>query len=274
VTNRPSLVSTITIPDGQAVTFDIKAFDQALASQGVGLVHFRAMRCPMGLVDLYDNRRPEHDHSGCSNGFIHQKIGRLTATFTGVGKHSQQMDVGSIDGSTAQVTVQRFYDNTQIPVYVAPYDRMYLDEESIIVPTWQLFEAHIDGRDKMVFPVVEVQSLMSSDGRVFTEGDDFEVRDGYVVWSGSNRPQYDAYRKRGQICSIRYLYRPFWVVKQLLHEVRVTQAEDAITGERRIHRMPQAMVLQREYVFLNESTGDPNNPREVPAPREGSFGAR
>lgn len=274
--DKPSLISQMEFPRGQAVSFDVRAFDEAVSSQGVRLVHFRAMRCPVGLVDRFDTRRPEHDHGGCSNGFIYTTAGDLTALFTGNSHAKEAHDVGFLDGSTVQVTCQRFYDGTTTPVHIAPFDRIYLAEENVVVPTWQLFEAHITGREKLQFPVVAVQDLMDSDGRIFKEGVDFEVEGGFIVWKGTNRPRYDAARKKGQICAIRYLYRPYWYVKQILHEVRVTQAEDLVTGERMVQRMPQAFVLQREYVFEKDESTKPEdgNPRQQPAPRDGSFGPR
>ena len=51
-----------------SVSFDPDAFDDALRAQGVQYVHWRAMRCPVGLTDRYSERRVHDDHSGCSNG--------------------------------------------------------------------------------------------------------------------------------------------------------------------------------------------------------------
>lgn len=275
---KPTLVNSLDFPQGQAVSFDIDAFDQAIQSQGVKLVHFRAMRCPVGLVDMYDGRRPEHDHSGCSNGFIYTKAGELTALFTGNDRKSNELDVGIMDGSTVKVTVQRFYDGTEEPVHVTNFDRFYLAEDAILVPTWQLFEANISGREKLQFPVIQVQDLMDNAGNRYEEGVDFEIRGGYVQWIGEKRPTYDPGRGRGQICAARYLYRPYWYCKQIVHQVRVAQAEDHFTGERTVYRMPQAMYLTREYIFEKEDKvekpEDENTLAQVPEPRSGSFGPR
>lgn len=275
---KPSLVNSLDFPSGQAVSFDVEAFDDLIQSQGVKLIHFRAMRCPVGLVDRYDNRRPEHDHSGCSNGFIYTKAGELTASFMGSGASVETLDTATVDGSSVQVTCQRFYDGTEEPVHIAPFDRLYLAEEGIVVPTWQLFESHITGKEKLQFPVNYVQDLMDNEGKRYIEGTDFKVEGGYIVWTGSNRPRFDAVRQKGAICAIRYLYRPYYYVQRLLHQVRVTQAEDKISGERVVQRMPQAMVLVREFVFEKEDK-DPQAPeseslRQVPGPRDGSFGPR
>jgi hypothetical protein len=147
---------------GLAVSFDPSAFDDAIRSQGVQLVHFRAMRCPVGLTDRYDQRRPHDDHSGCSNGFIYTEAGTITCLFTGVTEDQKQNDVGLLDGSTVQVTAPRFYDETTDEVQITPFDRLYLLEDAVSVPHWQLVEAHATGRDKLSFPVVNVIDVMDA----------------------------------------------------------------------------------------------------------------
>lgn len=274
---KPDGVYTTDLPNNH-VSFDVDAFDQAIRSQGVTFVHWRAMRCPVGMIDQYDSRRPHDDHSGCSNGFIYTVAGKITCLFTGNGTGSNPMEMGIMDGSTVSVTLPRFYDGGQDAVYIAPYDRLYLDEDRITVVNWQLFEAHASGRDKLNFPVAKVQDLLDSRNSRYQEGADFEVQGGQIVWTGSNRPGLDLETGKGRVCAIRYLYRPYWYVKQLVHEVRVSQAENPYTGERQIQRMPQAIVLQREYVFEKEDKDaqapDPNSPRQVKSPLDGIFGPR
>lgn len=274
---KPTDVHKTVFPRAEAISFDVAAFDEALAGQGIKMVHWRSMRCPVGLVDQYDNRRPHDDHSGCSNGFIYTKAGELTVLFTGNNNQYSQSDIGMIDGSSVQVTCQRFYDDTEEQVYIAPFDRLYLAEEGIIVPTWQTFEAHIIGKEKLQYPAVMVQDLIDSDNNRYHQDEDFELENGQIVWKGSRRPTYSPERRRGQICSVRYNYRPYFYVKQLMHEVRVTQAEDMITGERRVFRMPQAMVLQREFVWERSEVDHSEQPDTVgviKTARDGSYGPR
>ena len=53
--------------DYKVVEFDPEEFDVAIRGAGVGFVHYRAMKCPVGIVDRDDSRRPHEDHSGCFN---------------------------------------------------------------------------------------------------------------------------------------------------------------------------------------------------------------
>ncbi|CAB4127170.1 hypothetical protein UFOVP75_73 [uncultured Caudovirales phage] len=276
-TNQREIVKT-----QNTVSFDPTAFDNAISTQGVKVVHFRAMRCPVGMIDRYDNRRGDHNHVGCSNGFIYTRAGVLDLLFTGNGEGYQKTDVGFIDGSTAQVTAQRFYSNSQDDVHVAPFDRLYLTEEHITVPTWQVFEANITGLDRLQFPVSEVQDLMDSTGKNYKQDIDFHISGGQIDWNGGRaRPHFDTIQNKGAICSVRYLYRPYWYVAHMNHQIRIAQVDDVVSGERVIKRMPQAFTIQREYIFEKDevapdeqSTKTEVPARRMPAPSSGSFGPR
>ena len=269
-------VYTTDLPNA-VVSFDTDAFDEAIRSQGVTFVHFRAMRCPVGMTDMYSERRPHDDHAGCSNGFLYTKAGVITSLFAGNSTQTNVGEVGAMDGSTVNVTMPRFYDGTETPVYVAPFDRLYLAEENIVVVNWQLFQADKSGRDKLNFPAVTVQDLVDAQARRY-EQPDFEVREGRIVWLTRNRPGLDPETGKGLVCSVRYTYRPYWYVKTLIHEVRVTQAENPVTGKREVCRMPQAIQLQREYIFEKEDrdpqAANPDSPRQVDRPVEPRFGPR
>lgn len=271
---KPANGVQFAFPPGQATGLDASAFDDAIRSQGVQLVHFRAMRCPVGLIDRYDSRRPHEDHAGCSNGHIYTLAGVVTCLFTGATDEQKSNDIGFIDGSTVQVTAPRFYDDPVEEVQVAPFDRFYLQEEAVTVPHYELVEAHATGHDKLSFPVVEVFDIMDSSGRRFDAGD-FEVRDGQLHWLNGG-PGFDASKNKGVIYAVRYSYRPYFYVSRVLHQVRVAQIDTPL--ERVVMRMPQEFVLVREIIFENEDKDslavNPDSPRQVKGPRTGSYGPR
>lgn len=82
------------------------------------------------MTDLDDNQRPHPDHEHCTNGFTFTKAGVVTGLFTGNNKRKTPDEIGFWDGSTAQVTLPRFYDESETRVFVSPYDRFYVDEGS------------------------------------------------------------------------------------------------------------------------------------------------
>lgn len=270
--------SAMQFPFGTGATFDLDAFDTALGSQSVAFAHFRAMRCPIGMVDPFDDRGPHPDHSGCSNGFLYTYAGQLRATFTGNSNDRRDTDIGWLDGSTVQVTAQRRYEDVDSPVQLAVFDRVYLTEESVTVPTWELAEAHATGTEKLKFPVVEVVDLVDATGRRYVPSD-YTVEAGRLVWAQGRGPGIDPTISRGVVFSIRYTYRPYWYVSRLPHQVRVAQVETIL--DRHVERVNQSAVLVRENVFEKERN-DPLAAAQEPkradrqerGPREGIFGPR
>lgn len=261
----------------EAVSFDPDAFDELIRTQGVEMIHFRAMKCPVGMVDPDDvMRRPHEHHENCSNSFVYTKAGTVTVGFLGNSSQAQFIDAGLLNGSTVQIVLPRFYDDAaDRGVKLAKFDRVYLTDESITVEDWGTFAASATGVDKLQFPVLHVHDLMDSHGNQYHEDIDFKIAKGKIVW-GSRRPGIDPKTGKGVVCSARYEYRPFWYVKTLVHEVRVAQIEDPY-GNRAVQRMPQAAMLQREYFFEKEQN-DPQAPnpdqRQQKAPPDGVFGPR
>jgi hypothetical protein len=280
---RPGSGIRTDLPDYEAVSFDIEAFDQLIVVHGVEMVHYRAMRCPVGMTDMYDSRRPHDDHESCSNGFVYKKAGTVTTVLMSNGKTQNLIDTGIIDNATVQAIFPVHYDRDPMspePLYechVAPFDRFYLKDDTLTVIHWQLFEAHQTGKDRLHYPVVSVEHIIDADGHEYGSEDYNINADGQIVWIGSRRPGFDPNTGKGVVCSIRYRYRPYWYVDHLLHEIRVARAED-ITGERVAHRMPYSALLTRERFFENEQKDDeaalPNSLRQVVGPASGGFGPR
>ena len=260
-----------------AVSFDAEAFDEAILSQGVTFVHYRAMRCPIGLTDPDELRRTHDHHANCSNGFIYTLGGEVTCLFIGNSSGFQFSDPGRYDGSTVTIVLPRQYDNSAQPLDIAPFDRMYLKEEVTPVSTWHVLAAHVTGVDRLLFPAVKVIDLIDSRGRSYKQGEDFAVnKAGNIAWYDGKGPGIDPQTGKGVVYTVRFMYKPYWYVKQLVHEVRVAQTENEF-GERTVTRMPQSAVIQREQHFHKEQNDQlapsPEN-RQHPAPASGMFGPR
>jgi hypothetical protein len=255
------------------------------------------MKCPIGMVDADDERHPHGEHGECSNGFLYKLVAPITCAVSNNSDNPQVLDIGIVNQANIMVTPPRTYDvlsagGEPFECLLLPYDRMYLAEETIIVGNWQLFEACGGPTDKLDYPLVRVEQLVDSQGRDLVQGQDFTIDNGLLRWlEGGRQPVSNPEAGTGGICSIRYCYRPYWYVKDLPHEIRVTQLEDPATGIRHTVRMPQQALLQREYVFENQdnkgedqSPGKPvtglpaslgqSNLRQILAPRGGGFGPR
>jgi len=239
-------------------------FLDAIADNGVRLVHFKATPCPVGQVDQYDPRKAHEDHSGCSNGFLYDRAGTLTGLFMGSSNSTQLITTGIYDGSTVQVTFPITYDDSDDSVIIAPYDRIFLDEPQGYVVGQQRFTANMRGVDALQFPIEKVEMLVDSSGKRYHQGQDFTITDGCIRWTGVDRPG------TGVVCSVRYLYLPFWYVGRMVHEVRVAMNADPISGVRSIERYPYQAVLHRENFGRDKQSepGAPLDPRGILPPEE------
>jgi len=268
------------------VAFDIEAFNEIIRSQGVKLVHYRAMRCPVGMTQMDDIRRPHPHHEGCFNGFMYEKVGCITALFTSNNKKKSLEDVGFVDFSSVQSTFPQNYDESEEKFVVAPFDRFYLDESETKVVMWQLFQHHESGLDRMKYPVECVHGpIVDARGEKYHENQDFTVKNGVIQW-GSRRPGSEVDTgpgggngfgtDTGVVCSIRYTYKPYWYVGTIPHEIRVAQVQDGF--DRKAVRAPQMCVLHREYtsqtIEQQAEVSASEELRKVMAPMYGGFGAK
>jgi hypothetical protein len=240
------------LPD-EAVTLDVEAFDALVHHNGIKLIHYRAIPCPIGLTDEQDIHRTTADHSGCSNGFIYKAIGRVTTVFTSNSKDIKRVDSGMMDGSTVAVTFPRFYDSDPtLRVMVRPFDRFFLEEEDITVAIWDKTHRRSDGKpDRVEFPIKRVQHLVDANGQWWYR-ESFTVNsDGDLVWNPGVGPP------PGVVYSIWYEYQPFWCCDRLIHEIRVTPVPDYIdTAKVGMERTAYGAILHREYVYRNQQNDD------------------
>lgn len=271
--SRKSVATDLFAPQDNAF-FEVESFDSAIEEHGVDWIHHRALPCPIGVTDLYDIHS-HSDHDNCSNGNIYEVVGTLKGFFSGNQSMVALEDLGILETSTAQVTLARFYTGTNDEVAVQPSDRFFMKDFEGARTTSQRFEHSQAESDRLNFPALQVFDVMDSHGNRYKQDHDFVLDRGQIKWVNQRRPGYDPKSERGEICSVRYSYRPFFYVKNLIHDVRVAKNLDVITGETTLVRMPYAVLLQREYIMQNEKNDDKRpDDRDVRGPRKGSFGAR
>jgi hypothetical protein len=261
----------IQMPVRDAVHMDTPYLDGLVDGQGIQFEHWRAMPCPIGKDDPYDSRRVHDCSVGCSNGNVYMHAGDITAAFTGNSKSIQALDMGLVTGASAQLTLPRFYDsdpNKEVAVAIA--DRLFLKQNVGTVVASHLFEHNIGGMDRLKYRAVMVEHLMDSHGKQYAQNEHFTLVSGQLKWLGTNQPGMDPETRKGEVCSIRYRYIPFWYIDRLLHEIRV------LRNGPNVARAPMSVLIQREYFYEDEqrSKDARQSTRQVAAPRDGSFGPR
>ncbi len=258
------------------VNFDIEAFSKFIVANGIKLTHYKAIKCPIGMIDPMDMRQPNHDGCRCSNGFIYKFAGSVTATFSNNSVSATLTDMGILDGSTFQASFPQFYDGTTEQVYVQLFDRFYLKDLAVLVPNTELIESHIMGVDNLTYKAEKITDVIDANGQEYSSSD-FIVQDNKLLWTGDNRPRFDANLNKGVVVSVRYLYTPYFYAQRMMHEVRIYNKVDFKTGIRTPVRAPIEALLSREYyMYKKEKSNDPqtDSGETLPAPGDSMFGPK
>jgi hypothetical protein len=272
---------TYTMPMmGEQIYQSLIAFDNNIRNSGVQMCHFTVTPCPVGRISKFDTlNKPHPDHAGCQNGHIYTFAGKVTVLFTGNTKRPNYAEGETINGSTAQASIPRFYDdNPTCPVIVSPWDRFTFHEPPFQVVHWELIDSNEQGNDRLKFPAVEIQQLIDNRGIGYQPCQDFVIDgNGDIQWLTNNRPGTDPDTGKGRLYSVRYLYNPFYYCSGLGHEVRVLPA---ITpdGKRQMMQAPRQITLERENTFRmgehddeTQSTAKDAKIRQFRAPSSGGF---
>lgn len=241
----------ITVP---AIQLDPNDIDGQIRGHGVLMVHFRAMRCPVGMIDPYDGRRPHPDHEGCSNGMIYTRAGLVKALLIADSKEKRRAPEGWLDDGVAQVSVARRYEDSEDSIKLAPADRLTLVDENVLVTQSEIVRSSGTGTDRLMRNAVLVQDLVDSAGLRYKQGTDFEVKGGRLIWTGRT-PTQDLLNGQPAIYSIRYLFNPIWYVDHLIHEIRIGR-QPMQTGDKVI-MMPQCAAVVREHLWKGTKEQDP-----------------
>jgi hypothetical protein len=254
------------------IAFDLDAFEDHIKAHGARFTHYRAMRDPVGMINKYDSRRPNPNSPLSVNGMIYTKAGIITGLLIGNTKEAKASDGGMVDSSTAQFTPLITYEDTQEQVFLAPYDKLYLEEEAVLVSRHELIEHSLTGIDKPKFPVIKVLDCIDANGNFYRQNSDFTIsNNGLIIW-GDRRPGQNVDDGSGVVFSIRYVYRPHWYVFRLVHEIRIVQQENPYTGQKTTKQAPQSAILHREYFFEDEA--DTNTRQSVETPSSGQLTAK
>jgi hypothetical protein len=243
-------------------SFDKDAFSQLIRSQGVRMLHYRAIPDCQGMASRGDGHAVQSTRSD-SDGYIYKEAGIITSFFSSNSQHPHQEVQGLLPNARAYITAPDFYDDKpDCPVLFSAWDRLFLMDIEIRVVTNQFVEASRTGIDRLQFPATCVEHLIDSHGIEYFENIDFKItEEGNIQWLGQKQPGFDAVMGRGRVYTIRYRYTPFFIVNTLLHEIRVSQITNMSTGKRSLERMPYQVEVVREFVFKDKNR-DPLAPQE------------
>lgn len=258
-------------------TFDLARGDAFVKSLGADFFHYKAMPSPIGQKDRGDYRRSDGVDTVTSNGMIYRCAGKFTATMTDNSRSSSRSDGGMLDPSQSRLVLPRFYEGVngeQKRIYLAPGDRIYTadPDADVKVSNYQKMDYEVGIDNVPLYPIVELEeNIIDSLNQEYQCDIDFSITsNGNIRWiEGGKNPGIDPDTGKGRIYSIRYLYKAYWYIVQLLKEVRITNQTNGSVREP--ERMPYFALVVREYVYHNQNKGDesnqlkPKNPNRVVA---------
>jgi hypothetical protein len=256
-------------------SFDLNRLDIFVTSLGIDVMHYRAIPSPIGQNDRGSWRRNDGVDTISSNGMIYRYAGTFTATLTSNDRDQKRGPSGVIDPSEAHLVMPRFYNangtvDTGNRIYLAPGDRIYIADPNADVnvanPQKMDYEEGID--NVPMFPIVQLlDTIVDSRNIRYNPNVDYTITtDGNIRWlPGGNNPGIDPDTGKGRVYSIVYLYRAFYYVVALPHELRITNV--TIGGVRAPARMPMEAVIMREYIFHNQNKGSKTNQNVPPVPQ-------
>ncbi len=263
------------------IDFDVDAFDNLVRSHGVTAEIYSASLCPIDVDDPNDAHT--HMHPNCQNGYLYRKEGETLMSFGGNVTSPEMTQYGNQDNSYVTATFPLYYDEPAgKPVILGQFYRIFIKDCPVAVVNSEKIEHHQTGLDRLSYPVLEVLRLTDNHGKEYTVGEDYEITaEGMLKWFENKSPGFNTKLGRGNVISILYLYRPFYYIARLPHEIRVSRDVNQMTGEISLVRMQSQAALQREWLFDNASqdpddkqNGGRPNKRQGIVPRQGGFGPR
>lgn len=253
------------------ISFNLDKQDQFIQSHGVTFIHYKALPSPIGLKDRGEYRRSDAIDTISSNGFIYKKAGCFTAVFHGNGKKNTEIEGGQFNNSTARITLPRYYDKVDENavdefIFLSPGDRLYIKDIEVLAVNYQRVQHNPNGIDFLQYPPTCVEHLMDSRGIEFKQGLDYNISKGGIDWLNEG-PGFDEDVGTGRVYSIRYRYVAHWYIAQLINEIRVCNVTDD-NGDRGPQRMPYHAVIQREYVYHNQTNDGSNENKKQEKDKE------
>lgn len=236
------------------IGFNLKAQEKFVKDHGVVFEHYSAIPSPIGLKDRGDYRRPDSLDTFSSNGFIYRKTGEFDGVMVSNQKNKQPTEGGLYDHSVARLILPKYYCDGKTAISLLPGDRVYIKDIEVSVANYQKVNYSINNVDYLQFPATDVEVLIDSRNIEYKCGIDFEITDeGNIKWL-SNNPGVDPQTGSGRVYGIRYKYKAFFYVDQLINEIRITNEGDSSSPV----RMPIHVSIQREYVYHNKIRSEQN----------------
>jgi len=267
-----------------SVTMDSIGQDNFLIQNGVLFDHYKAVPCVLGQTVEGDIRHSHnHDFEGntnvhCENGFLYCFAGQVWGVFTNKSKQMAYIPAGFYGSSSAMLTFNRYYRGTTKIASFTEYDKLIPCEcpKEFFHSNFEKVTHSMTGVDRTQFQITEIEYVTDSDGKFYNEGIDFKIdSQGHIAWiPGGKQPGWNNVADKPKLISVRYKYKPYFYVKQMMHEIRIFPQMNAYDGSYSMQKMPMQAQVQADYIFLNNRTEQDVPDAEINAPTGNNVGPR
>lgn len=229
-----------------------QSFDQLLQNRGIRFIHRRALPCPNLSSIEANNHSPECPFCDDSQ-LIYMPGKEIWGVFTN--NHLEKMfEVQGVwEVGQAVITLPTEYqDGTQADFNT--FDRLECPDFQIRLNNLIEYSESVNNIQKLSYPIIKVEWMVSiRNGAMyeFVLGTDYSITtEGNIQWLIP--PWYDSINNIGEVISMAYVTNPVYVVMNLLHELRITQTYDIATGQKKAMRLPQQVLVKRDFMVNDE----------------------
>ena len=238
-------------------------FEELLKNRGLRFIHRRATPCP-NLATLND-RGHDPNCNLCQDGFLHYGDREITGVFYGDTLEKLYEIQGEWEIGQAIITFPAEYDTGEQADFNT-FDQLEIPDFTMRL--WELkeFKVSADGEQRLRYPVINTDFVATIDRATdtlveFEEGVDFEVTvDGNIKWLPGKEPSVeidpDTGDQQGQIITYSYFSKPRFTVQHLMHELRASQEFDEATGEKVARRLPQQVLVRKDFIVRPKPNKD------------------
>ena len=234
------------------------SWDELIQNRGIRFIHRVAMPCP-NMKGLDENNHAPNCQL-CDNSQMLYK-----ETFPGTTDEREVWGVFTSNSLEKMFEVQGVWElGTAVITFPAEYpnglqadfntfDQFYCPDFEVRLYDLLKYEPTTNDIQKLRYPIVNIEYITAVVNGVLTEyqlGTDYEIVDGGIYWL--IKPYYDSANDLGQVFSIVYNANPVYTVQNVLHEMRVTQDYDIATGQKTARRLPQQVLVKRDFLLQKE----------------------
>lgn len=237
-------------------------FDDLIKNRGILFTHTHALPCP----NVRDINEAVHDENcqleGCENGTLQVMPKQVWGYFNNDTLDKLFEVQGEYNQNVAVITfAAKYTDGSECDMHMFDKLEMCADYSNRM---YELVECNPTGVDRLRHKIVSVEWLQTASGRVYKQGEHFEVEGARIKWLTNDRPTYNQQLGRGEVFSISYFIKPTYYVHHIMKEIRGTQEYNQVTGEKIAVRLPQHVLVTRQLAYPDPDDDEGNNYSKFP----------